>query len=54
MICRKRILRKLLPEGGGMFLVPVKCRGRIQDDGRCRECGGGYRQRSKKPVEAVR
>lgn len=54
MICRKRILRKLLPEGGGMFLVPVRCRGRIDDDGRCRECGGGYGYRLKKPVEVVR
>ena len=43
MTCRKRVTTRLRCEG--LILRRETCRGSIDDDGRCRRCGGVARDR---------
>jgi len=51
MTCRKKIMRRLRCEG--MVFRHQVCGGTVDDDGRCRACGGVYGKRWKKPVERI-
>lgn len=64
MTCRKKITRHatlfervMAFEGGvpdgGLLLIREKCKGEVDDDGRCRRCGGIYGRRASKPVGIV-
>jgi hypothetical protein len=55
MTCRKRLYQfERQTEAHGLLVRRQLCRGHIDDNGRCRSCGGIYGKRRGKPVEVVR
>ncbi len=55
MTCRKTRFKTWLDERGALLLSRVACCGRLDDDGRCGECGGvrWRRDRPGAPIEKV-
>lgn len=45
MTCRKSFFRAVHLYGGGTCLLKTRCRGAIDDTGRCQRCGGMYGNR---------
>lgn len=52
--CRKTFYRAVRLYGGGTCLLTTKCRGAIDDAGRCSRCGGMYGKRASKPTHEFR
>ena len=48
MTCRKRVIRRL--HAPGLIYRAERCRGHLDDCGRCVACGGGFGRRKEKPA----
>ncbi len=53
MTCRKSFFRAVKLYGGGTCLLKTKCRGEVDDNGRCSRCGGFYGNRESKALHQL-